>query len=73
MIEMEGMGIVQDADGGHSDELSAALTPVTSGNVTFSMNEICEVLRFQALPVQFSHPQVHADFINRKFNWTNQP
>ena len=71
MIDGDG-GHGQEA-GGHSDELSAASTPVISGDVTFSKNEICSVLRLQSLLVQFSHPQVCADFINSKFNWTINP
>ena len=31
------------------------------------------ILRVQALLTQFSHPQVRADFVNSKFNWTINP
>ena len=40
---------------------------------TFSMDEMCIILKFPALLNQFSHSKVRADYLYHKFNWIANP
>ena len=64
-------------DGAQNDEDNHNTNPhvdkSTDNRLDNSMDELCCILKLQALLNQFSHPKEWADFMNHKFNFSLNP